>query len=123
MTQAGSQAWAFYRDVAKSKKVWTIRDAEGFPAPKIPEGKRSQPFWSSLSRVEKIIKTVPAYADFKLREISWTGFHEKWVPGLKKDGFLAGVNWRGKKALGYDMEPERVQQAEEAIETEMEKIL
>ena len=74
MSQAGSQAWAFYRDVAKNRKVWTIRDAGGFPAPLTPGGKRSQPFWSSLSRVQKVINTVPSYAEFEPYEISWEKF-------------------------------------------------
>jgi hypothetical protein len=118
MTQAASQAWAFYRDVAKNKKVWTIRDAGGFPAPRTMEGKRSQPFWSSLSRVEKIIKNVPAYAGFEPYEISWFDFCRAWVPGMTKDGLLVGVNWSGDKALGYDLEPNQVQESVEAVMNE-----
>jgi len=115
MTQAASQAWAFYRDVAKNQKVWTIRDEGGFPAPKNGEGKRSQPFWSSLSRVEKIIETVPAYAGFEPYEISWSDFCRAWVPGMTKDGLLMGVNWSGKRALGYDLEPKKVQESVDAL--------
>jgi hypothetical protein len=33
MSQAASQAWAFYREVAKTRVVWTVRDKGGFPAP------------------------------------------------------------------------------------------
>jgi len=115
MTQAASQAWAFYRDVAKSRTVWTVRDEGGFPAPKSAEGKRSQPFWSSLSRVQKIIKTVPAYAGFEPYEISWCEFCRKWVPRLINEGLLVGVNWSGKRARGYDRDPQRVQEAVEAM--------
>jgi len=115
MTQAASQAWAFYRDIAKNKKVWTIRDEGGFPAPKNRDGKRAHPFWSSLSRVQKIIKRVPAYAGFTPYEISWTDFCQRWVPGMTRDGLLVGVNWSGKKALGYDIEPRQVQKSVEAI--------
>jgi len=115
MTQAASQAWAFYRDVAKNQEVWTIRDDGGFPAPKRHDGKRSQPFWSSLSRVEKIIKTVPAYAGFEPYEISWVDFCQAWVPSMTDDGLLVGVNWSGKKALGYDLEPKQVQESVEVL--------
>mgnify|MGYP003607871972 CR=1 FL=1 len=122
MTQAASQAWAFYRDVAKNQKVWTVRDAGGFPAPKTVEGIRSHPFWSSLSRVQKIIKTVPAYAGFDPYEISWSDFCQAWVPGMTKDGLLMGVNWSGKRALGYDLEPKQVQQSVEAVMKENRQV-
>ena len=115
MTNAASQAWAFYRGVAKNQKVWTIRDDGGFPALKTPDGKRSQPFWSSLSRVEKIIKTAPSYAGFEPYEISWADFCQAWVPSMTDDGLLVGVNWSGKKVLGYDLEPKQVQESVEAV--------
>ena len=115
MTNAGSQAWAFYRDVAKNRVVWTVRDEGGFPAPMTADGKRAQPFWSSLSRVQKIIKTVPAYSNFEPVEVAWDYFCSNWVPGMTKDGFLVGVNWSGKRAMGYDIEPARLQKSVEAI--------
>jgi hypothetical protein len=115
MSQASSQAWAFYRDVAKSRVVWTIRDAGGYPAPKTQEGRRAQPFWSTRSRVERIIKSVPAYAGFAPEEIPWETFCSTWVPGLTRDGLLVGVNWSGKRAVGYDMEPEALRLNVEAV--------
>jgi hypothetical protein len=108
MSQAASQASAFYREVAASRKVWTIRDAGGYPAPKGTSGKRAQPFWSSRSRVETIINTVPAYAGFTPDEISWEKFCSAWAPGMTRDGLLVGVNWSGERAVGYDIEPDQV---------------
>ncbi|NLF32030.1 MAG: DUF2750 domain-containing protein [Planctomycetes bacterium] len=117
MSQAGSQATALYRQVAETRAVWTVRDEGGFPAPKNAAGQRAQPFWSSRSRVERIIRTVPAYAGFEPHEISWENFCQRWVPGLKKDGILVGVNWSGKRAIGYDLDPEQLQRnVELAIE-------
>jgi hypothetical protein len=115
VSQASSQAWAFYREVAVTRAVWTVRDQGGFPAPETSSGKRAQPFWSSRSRVELIIKTVPAYASFEPHEVSWADFCAKWVPGLSKDEYLVGLNWSGKRALGYDLEPERVVQCVQAV--------
>ena len=69
------------------------------------------PFWSSLSRVQKIIGNVPAYAKFEPHELSWEEFRDAWLPGLKKDGELAGANWSGPRAKGYDVEPETVREA------------
>ncbi len=62
MSQAAAQAQAFYREVAKTGKLWTVRDQRGFPQPMTNDGYRAQPFWSSLSRVQRIVKNVPAYA-------------------------------------------------------------
>jgi len=115
MSQASSQAWAFYREVAATRAVWTVQDEGGFPAPPTSSGKRAQPFWSSRSRVERIIKTVPAYAGFEPYEVSWVDFCDKWAPGLAKDGLLVGVNWSGKRAVGYDLEPERLVQCVQAV--------
>lgn len=71
-------------------------------------GKRAQPFWSSRTRVERIIKSVPAYSGFEPYEVSWEDFCSKWVPDFVKDELLIGVNWSGKRAVGYDIEPENL---------------
>ena len=114
VTNASSQAWAFYREVAAARIVWTIRDAGGYPAPMTASGQRAQPFWSSRSRAERIIKTVPAYAGFEPREIAWDDFCRKWAPGLAADGLLVGVNWSGKDATGYDLPPSRLVESVQA---------
>ena len=104
MTLAAAHWVAFAREVAKARKVWTIRDDKGFPAPRTESRKRSQPFWSSCSGAEKII-TVAAYSGFRTVEIPWEKFRDEWVKGLNADGILVGVIWSGKKASGYDIEP------------------
>ena len=108
MSQSASQASSFYKEVAINLMVWTVKDGGGFPAPINSEGKRVQPFWSSLSRAQNIIKNVSAYSKFEPVEISWEEFSIKWVPGLSRDGLLVGVNWSGNSAIGYDIEPEEV---------------
>jgi hypothetical protein len=118
MSQAGSQAWAFCREVAATGMVWTIRDSDGFPAPVTSSGTRSQPFWSSRSRVKKIIASLPSYSAFEPYQVSWHEFCTKWVPGLTKEGCLVGVNWSGKRALGFDLEPQRVAECVEAVRNE-----
>jgi len=44
MSASASQAAAFYREVAKEKKLWTVEDSIGYPAPKGSDGVRAQPF-------------------------------------------------------------------------------
>jgi len=114
VTQAAVKAQAFYREVAEHRRVWTLRDDGGFSAPLDPDGCRCAPFWSKLSRVEKVIGTVAAYSGFRPGEIPWSEFRDRWLPGLEKDGLLVGVTWSGPPALGYDVEPERVRQSVEA---------
>jgi hypothetical protein len=111
MSQAGAQAAAFYRDVAENRRVWTIRDSGGYPAPMGSTGCRAQPFWSSLARVERIIRNVPAYAGFYPEEISWDAFRDRWIPKFIKDNLKIGVNWSGPKATGFDIEAEKVKAA------------
>jgi hypothetical protein len=114
MSQAASQAEAFYREVATQLVVWTLRDHAGFPAPRTSTGQRAQPFWSSRERVEKIINTVPAYAGFEPVEISWATFRDAWIPGMTRDGLLVGINWSGERATGYDLLPADVKANVEA---------
>jgi hypothetical protein len=95
--------------------VWAIRDDQGFPAPVGNAGKRAMPFWSSKSRAMRIIESLPAYTSFTPVPIEWPVFCERWLPGLLKDGLLAGINWSGASATGYDIEPLALQRNVEAL--------
>jgi hypothetical protein len=108
MTQSASQAAAWRRDVQAQQALWTVEDDSGIPAPLNSEGKRVMPFWSSGSRVEKIIASVPAYADFRPLRLSLDEFKSQWLDGLERDGLLVGINWSGAGATGYDVEPSDV---------------
>ncbi|RZJ60130.1 MULTISPECIES: DUF2750 domain-containing protein [unclassified Acidovorax] len=115
MTQSAPQAWAFYREVAIAKTLWTVEDDVGYPAPMTAEGRRAQPFWSSQSRAAKVVAEVPAYAAFSPVAITWDSFCETWVPDLTQDGLLVGVNWSGPRATGFDMEPEELKRNVQAL--------
>jgi len=115
---AGAQWAAFGREVAAGQRVWTIRDGGGYPAPLTSEGKRSQPFWSSVERVRRILERAPAYRGFELEEISWESFRDSWLPGLERDGLLVGVNWSGDAATGDDVTPA---EARARVEAELSK--
>lgn len=115
MSIAATHAAEFYREVAESGVVWGIKDASGFPAPITNEGKRAMPFWSSESRALVVVRSVSAYGGFTPVPIEWQVFCERWVPGLVRDGLLAGVNWSGPMASGFDIEPPDLQRNVEAI--------
>lgn len=110
MTVSAAQMKAFFTELAASSSVWTIEDADGIPAPKTAEGERTMPFWSKQSRAERIIETVPAYSGFTTRQVPLDEWKGRWLPGLKTDGLLVGLNWSGKTATGYDVEPGKVQE-------------
>jgi hypothetical protein len=114
VSQSASQAAAFYGDAAKSKTVWTLRDDGGYPAPMNRQGVRAQPFWSSRSRVEKIVATVPAYAGFEVVEVALQTFLDEWLPAFEADELRVGVNWSGARATGYDIEPSSIRTALDA---------
>ena len=107
MSQSGSQAAAFYSEVVQERRVWSLRDSGGIPAPQ-GDGGRSMPFWSSRQRVETIIKNVSAYAGFEPFDIPLDDFLKHWLPGLERDGIKVGVNWSGTRALGFDVDPNNV---------------
>jgi hypothetical protein len=108
MSIAAAHYDAFARDVARSGRLWTVRDARGHPAPKDSRGVRAQPFWSSLSRVKKIIAGVPAYAGFTPEEIDLETFRREICPDLERHHMEVGVNWSGKNAEGFDVPPSQV---------------
>jgi hypothetical protein len=109
-------ATAFYRKVADSGIVWSIRDAAGFPAPTAPDGNRAMPFWSSESRARAVIRAIESYRSFEPEPIHWDVFCNKWIPGLVRDGPKAGINWSGEPATGFDVEPEELRRNVEALQ-------
>ena len=107
MSQSAAQAAQFFREVAASATVWTLRDSHGLPTVHTPEG-QAMPFWSSRARAAAVAAAVPAYRDFEPTEIGWSDFRDRWLPGLRRDGLRVGVNWTGTRATGYDFEPQEV---------------
>lgn len=106
MSNSAKQAHDFYRDVINNKKVWTIREARGYPRFVSPNGTTTQPFWSKITRVEKIFKLIPTYASYEIVEIPWDTFLQEWVPKCKEQKIHVGVNWSGKNLTGFDMSAE-----------------
>lgn len=104
-TPSAAQAESFFREVLERESVWTIRDEGGIPAPENAGGVRAMPFWSLRSRAQKIIDTVPAYAEFAPQEIPLDVFRDRWLTGLARDGLHLGINWSGARATGYDLTP------------------
>ena len=108
MSLSAAHTAAFRREAPQEGRVWTIRDARGFPAPKAADGTRAMPFWSKQSRAQRVVTAVEAYHGFEVVEIPLRDWVGSWLPGLRTDGVLVGVNWAGARATGYDMAPAQV---------------
>lgn len=108
MSQSAAQAAAFFAEVARSGRLWTVRDVGGYPAPVSAAGRRAQPFWSTEARVRRIINRVPAYSGFDAEQLDLASWRDRWLPGLRQDGLLVGLNWTGTRATGFDLTPDEV---------------
>jgi hypothetical protein len=108
MSLSAAHSAAFRREAPREGRVWSIRDAAGYPAPADEAGRRAMPFWSKPSRAERVVGAVPAYRGFDVVEIPMADWLDSWLPGLRQDGLLVGVNWAGARATGFDLAPDRV---------------
>lgn len=108
VSTAAAHSAVFFKEILKNGHVWTIRDDAGFPTATNASGETAMPFWSSESRAQKILASVPAYAGFAPEKLSLDAFLTRWLPGLEHDRLHVGVNWSGDQATGYDMHPNEV---------------
>ncbi|OYX05184.1 MAG: hypothetical protein B7Z12_04240 [Caulobacter vibrioides] len=108
MSIASLQADAFYRELAKTQSVWTIRGADGFPTSTNGSGETAMPFWSTENRARAVIDKVEAYAGFSPHRLELEEFRSRWLPGLDRDGLFVGLNWSGERAVGFDVKPSEV---------------
>ncbi|GAA2571260.1 DUF2750 domain-containing protein [Winogradskya consettensis] len=103
MSLSAAHKAAFRREVPQEGRVWSIRDSHGFPAPG-----GALPFWSKQSRAKRIVGAVEAYQGFEVVEIPVSDWLDSWLPGLRRDDLLVGVNWAGPHATGFDLTPAQV---------------
>jgi hypothetical protein len=111
VSTSAAHASTFYREVIEHQEIWAIRDENGFPAPTNPDGHRSMPFWSLLSRAERVLTSVSDYRNFDVVSLPLEQWTTKWLPGLDHDGILVGLNWSGPRATGFDLTPMTVMEA------------
>ena len=103
MGNSGKQAHDFYADVIEYNKIWTVRNNQEVVIFVSPNERKTLPFWSKISRIEKIIKNEHSFAKFEIFEVSWDDFQNEWVPKMERNNISVGVNWSGKNLSGYDM--------------------
>ena len=105
MVLASVHYYQFVKEVCRTKVVWSIKDAGGFPAPRDAHGKRVMPFWSSAEMAKAFIAKTGSYSAFKPAQVTLEEFIDDWLPTLQEDGIGVGVNWPGAKGHGFDIDP------------------
>jgi Protein of unknown function (DUF2750). len=100
MSQSGSQAAAFFRDVRKSGVVWFVRDDEGIPTTLSAEGTRSLPFWSTSARAQRAAKIWGH--GLRVESMSLDTWRDRELPAYARDGLKIGINWSGPCLVGWD---------------------
>jgi hypothetical protein len=108
MSLSAAHKAAFRREAAREGRVFSIRDAEGFPAPADDAGRRAVPFWSKPTRAQRVVGQVAAYQGFEVVPVPVEDWLAGWLSSLERDGMLVGLNWAGARATGYDMTPAQV---------------
>jgi hypothetical protein len=99
---SGASAHVFYDDFINNNKVWTLRDSDGYVVLGDDSGRSVAPFWSSLSRINKMVKVI-SLEKCEIVEINGDDFFNIIIPKLTSRNIQVGVNWSGKNATGYDM--------------------
>ncbi|MEH0580191.1 DUF2750 domain-containing protein [Streptomyces sp. ATMOS53] len=106
MSQSGSQAAAFFRDVRQSRVVWLVRDDEGSPAPLSADGTRSLPFWSTSGRAQRAAKIWGH--GLRVESVPLDAWRDRELPGAARDGLMIGINWSGPRLVGWSFTPKEV---------------
>jgi hypothetical protein len=100
VSQSGSQAAAFFREVARHRTVWYVRDDQGSPAPKTSSGARAMPYWSSRTRAQRAAEVWGN--DLRPGSVSLETWWNDDLPTLVDEGYRVGINWTGPRLVGWD---------------------
>jgi hypothetical protein len=118
MSASSVQAHQFYKDVAKNREVWTVRKGDVFAKLTLGDGRITTPFWSTRSRVERVIKSIPVYAGSEPVRIPFDEFIRDWIPPIQQEGGLLGINWSGASLRGFNLDAEFVLRAIQSYEAD-----
>ncbi|MFE9859382.1 DUF2750 domain-containing protein [Streptomyces sp. NPDC005780] len=106
MSQSGSQAAAFFKDVSRSGVVWFVRDDEGSPAHLAADGTRSFPFWSTSARAQRAAKIWGR--GLRVGSMPLGIWCDHVLPDAARDGLVIGINWSGPRLVGWSFTPKEV---------------
>ncbi|KND26913.1 DUF2750 domain-containing protein [Streptomyces anulatus] len=101
MSQSGSQAAAFFRDVCQSRVVWLVQNDDGSPTHLSADGTRSLPFWSTSARAQRAAQIWGNRLWVESMQLdTWC---EHVLPDAARDGLLIGINWSGPRLVGWSL--------------------
>jgi hypothetical protein len=106
MSQSGSQAAAFFRDVRQSGVVWLVRDDDGSPTHLSADGTRSLPFWSTSPRAQRAAKIWGR--GLRVESMPLDTWCDRILPDAARDGLVIGINWSGPRLVGWSLTPNEV---------------
>ncbi|MGW2841139.1 DUF2750 domain-containing protein [Streptomyces sp. NPDC001493] len=106
MSQSGSQAAAFFRDVHRSGVVWLVRNGEGSPTHLSGDGTRSLPFWSTSPRAGRAAKIWGS--GLRVESMPLDTWCDRVLPDAARDGLLIGINWSGPRLVGWSFTPAEI---------------
>ena len=105
----------FVERVAASKEVWGLKSEAGWAASgsNHDEDRSVIAFWSDAAYARRCAKG--SWFDYVPTPIPLDKFLELWLPGMDRDGTLAGTNW-DQNRCGMEIYPLSLkEQIEEAI--------
>ncbi|MGW1208642.1 DUF2750 domain-containing protein [Streptomyces sp. NPDC002499] len=106
MSQSGSQAAAFFRDVHRTRVVWFVRDDIGCPTSLSADGTRSLPFWSTSARARRAAEIWGN--GLRVTSMCLEDWRNRELPDVAREGLLIGINWSGPRLVGWSFTPAEV---------------
>jgi hypothetical protein len=100
VSQSGSQAAAFFREIAHHRLVWFVRDDRGSPAPETESRKRVFPYWSSQARARRAASIWGG--GLRAESVPLDAWRSAELPALAAEDYLIGINWTGPRLVGWD---------------------
>ncbi|MFG3243062.1 DUF2750 domain-containing protein [Streptomyces sp. NPDC048157] len=100
VSTSGAQAAAFFREIARTRTVWWVRDDDGSPTPISSSGKPAFPYWSSKTRAERAAQLWGP--QFRAVSMPLDHWRSAALPDLAKDDVRVGINWSGQHLTGWD---------------------
>ncbi|MEU2021385.1 DUF2750 domain-containing protein [Streptomyces sp. NPDC016469] len=99
MSQSGSQAAAFFRDVRRNRVVRLVQDDDGSPTHLAADGARSLPFWSTSARARRAAMVWGN--GLRVESMPLDTWCERVLPDAARDGLVIGINWSGPSRVGW----------------------
>jgi hypothetical protein len=100
VSQSGSQAAAFFKELAHHRIVWSVGDDLGSPTPKTSSGERALPYWSSKTRAQRAADIWGS--GLRVVSTSLESWRTEDLPELADEGYRVGINWTGPRLVGWD---------------------